>query len=51
MPLIKGKSKATISKNIAELENSGRKPKQAIAISLNEARRAGAKIAKPKKKK
>ena len=44
MPLIKGTSKKTIGRNIAELENSGRKPKQAIAIALSEARKSGAKI-------
>lgn len=41
MPLIKGKSKETISKNIGELRASGRPEKQAIAISLNQARRSG----------
>lgn len=48
MSLIKGKSRKTIGKNIEELEKSGRKPKQAIAISLEEARKAGSKISKPK---
>lgn len=50
MPLKKGKSKKTISKNIAEMEKSGHKPSQAIAASLNEARKSGAKIKKPRKK-
>jgi hypothetical protein len=49
MPLKKGKSQATISKNISELENSGHKRSQSIAIALSEARKSGAKI--PKKKK
>ena len=47
-PLKKGKSKATIGKNIAEMEASGHKPSQAIAASLSEARKSGAKI--PKKR-
>lgn len=37
MPLEKGKSKAVVSRNIAELERSGRKPSQAIAIAMSEA--------------
>lgn len=49
MPLAKGKSKKTISKNISELRHSGRPEKQSVAIALNEARESGAKI--PKKKK
>jgi hypothetical protein len=48
MPLLKGKSKKIISENISEMERSGHKPSQAIAASLNEARKSGAKI--PKKK-
>ncbi len=45
MPLKKGKSKAAVSANIAELERSGRKPNQAIAIAMSEAGKS-----KPKKK-
>lgn len=48
MPLAKGKSKATISKNISEMVHSGHKKSQAIAAALETARRSGAKI--PKKK-
>jgi len=39
MPLIKGSSKKTISKNIATEIRSGRPQKQAIAIALEIARR------------
>lgn len=49
MPLQKGKSKKVIGKNIKEMENSGYPKKQAIAASLNQARKSGANI--PKKKK
>ena len=40
MPLKKGSSKKTISANISELTRSGKKPKTAIAIALEEARRS-----------
>lgn len=46
MPLKPGKGKAEIGYNIKELENSGRKKSQAIAIALSEARKSGAKIPK-----
>jgi cell division FtsZ-interacting protein ZapD len=42
MPLVKGKSKATIAMNIHELVQSGRPVKQAVAISLALARKSGA---------
>jgi hypothetical protein len=48
MPLDKGKSKAAIGKNIKTEERAGKPKRQAVAIALNTARKAGAKIA-PKK--
>ncbi len=50
MPLKKGKSKKVIGENIKEMEMSGHKKSQAIAASLNEARKSGAKIPMKKKK-
>lgn len=37
MPLKKGKSPKVVGKNIAELEKSGRKPSQAVAIAMGKA--------------
>ena len=37
MPLKKGRSKATVSKNIRELRHSGYPQKQAIAIAMKKA--------------
>jgi len=47
MPLKKGRSKETVSRNIQELIKSGRPQKQAVAIALDTARRKKKK--KPKK--
>jgi len=51
MSLVKSKSKKAIGENIAIEENSGKSKKQSIAIALNTARKAGAKIPKKGKKK
>jgi hypothetical protein len=48
MPLKAGKSKATIASNISEMMKHGHSQKQAVAASLEQARKSGAKI--PKKK-
>lgn len=50
MPLSKGKSKKTISKNISEMEHAGHPHKQAVAAALNQARKSGAHIPKKRKK-
>ena len=49
MPLIKGYSQKSISKNISKEIRSGRPPKQAIAIAMNIARKAAEKAGKPHK--
>ena len=49
MPLDKSGSKASIGKNIKTEEAAGKGKKQSIAIALNVARKAGAKIKKPTK--
>ncbi len=49
MPLTKGYSKASISKNISNEMKAGKPQKQAVAISLNTARTAAMKAGKPRK--
>jgi hypothetical protein len=49
MPLEKGKSRKVIAKNIKEMQASGHPHDQAVAASLNQARKPGAKISKKKK--
>lgn len=44
MSLVKGKSRKAISKNIKTEMAAGKPQRQAVAIALNTARRAGAKI-------
>ena len=48
MPLIKGKSPKSVSQNIRTEIAAGRPQRQAVAIALNTARKAGARIPKPK---
>jgi len=50
MPLIASGSKRAIGKNIEKEEAAGKPKKQAVAIALNVARKAGAKIPKKGKK-
>lgn len=50
MPLRKGKSRGIISDNISEMEASGHPHDQAIAAALETARKSGADIPKPKRK-
>lgn len=51
VPLKKGKTKKTISKNIETEVKAGKPVKQAAAIAYSEARKSGAKLPKKKAKK
>ncbi|CAG4912950.1 MAG TPA: DUF6496 domain-containing protein [Paraburkholderia sp.] len=46
MPLKRGTSKETVSRNIKTETKHGKPHKQAVAIALNQARKSGAKIPK-----
>jgi hypothetical protein len=50
VPLAKGRSKKTVSKNIKTEIAAGKPQKQAVAIALNTARKSGAKKKAAKKK-
>lgn len=50
MPLIKSASKEVVGKNIKTEEAHGKPHAQAVAIALDTARKAGAKIKKKPKK-
>jgi len=49
MPLVKGYSRKSISKNIRTMRREGRPQKQAIAIALSTARRAKSKARRRKR--
>lgn len=51
MSLDKSGTKKSIGKNIKTEEAAGKPKKQAVAIALNTARKAGGKVAKKPKKK
>lgn len=49
MPLKKGKSRATISRNIREMVKAGHPQRQAVAAALSTARRSKSKSKRRKK--
>ena len=49
MPLKKGYSKKTISKNVAKEKKAGKPTDQAVAIALNSAQESAKKAGKPSK--
>jgi len=50
VPLKKGKSRKVISRNVSELVHSGKPQNQAVAIALDVARKAGARIPRKRKR-
>jgi hypothetical protein len=50
MPLSKGKSREAVSRNVKTERKHGKSQKQAVAISLNQARKSGAKTSKKQEK-
>ena len=50
MPLIQSASKPAIGKNIAKETDAGKPKRQAVAIALNTARKAGGNLPPPKRR-